>query len=106
MLLKIDNMFKIDFIALNESRMVQLQFATNRIKTGPLEPERQLPKVRDVITLPMTSRDVIILPPVTILLATLYNCFLTVADLQKRHKKFQALRYHIDVVRVHSKFVI
>ena len=89
MLVKIDNMFKIDFIALIESKMVQLQFATNRIKTGPLEPERQLPKVRDVITLPMTSRDVIILPPVTILLATLYNCFLTVADYKRDTRNFR-----------------
>ena len=31
--------FKIDFIALNESTMIQLQFATNRIKIGLFEPE-------------------------------------------------------------------
>ena len=32
---------------------------------------------------PMTSRDVIGLPPVTISLVTLYNCFLTVEDYTK-----------------------
>ena len=37
MLVKIDKMLKIDFIALSESKMIQLQFATNRIKIGPLE---------------------------------------------------------------------
>ena len=41
----------IDFIAINESRRIQLQFATNRIKIGPLEPEIQPPKVRNVVTL-------------------------------------------------------
>ena len=37
----IDRVFKIDFIALNESIRIQLQFATNRIKIGPLEPQIQ-----------------------------------------------------------------
>ena len=32
---------------------------------------------------PMMSRDVIGLPPVTISLVTLYNCFLTVEDYTK-----------------------
>ena len=38
---KIDNMFKIDFIGSNELRRIQLQFATNRIKISLLEPEIQ-----------------------------------------------------------------
>ena len=33
--------YKIDFIVLNEFRRIQLQFATNRIKIGPIEPEIQ-----------------------------------------------------------------
>ena len=33
--------FQNDFIALNESIRIQLQFATNRIKIGPLEPQIQ-----------------------------------------------------------------
>ena len=41
LLVKINRMFKIDFIALNQSKMIQLQFATSRIKIGPLEPEIQ-----------------------------------------------------------------
>ena len=36
---KTENMFEIDLIVLNESRRIQLQFATNRIKIGFLEPE-------------------------------------------------------------------
>ena len=36
----------------------------------------------------MTSRDVIGLPPVTISLVTLYNCFLTVEDYTKDTQKF------------------
>ena len=43
-LIKIDNMLEIDFIALNQSRMIQLQIATNRIKINPLEPEIQAAK--------------------------------------------------------------
>ena len=79
--MKIDNMFKIGFTALNESRRIQLQFATKRIKIGPLEPEIQPAKcARRHYAGPMTSRDVIGLPPVTISLSTLYNCFLTVED--------------------------
>ena len=38
---EIGNMFKIDFIALNESRRIQLQFVLNRIKITPLESEIQ-----------------------------------------------------------------
>ena len=34
-------MFKIDFIVLNESRKRHLQFTTNRIIIGPLEPKIQ-----------------------------------------------------------------
>ena len=70
---------KIDFIVLNESRMIQLQFATNRIQIGPLESE-PAKGVRRHYAGPMSSRDVISLPPVTISLATLYNCFLTMED--------------------------
>ena len=33
-LAKIDRVFKIDFIALNESKRIQLQFATNIIKSA------------------------------------------------------------------------
>ena len=47
--LKIDRMFKIDFIALNESKKIQLQFATNRIKIGLLETEMQPAKGARVI---------------------------------------------------------
>ena len=58
---------------------IQLQFATNRIKVGQLKPEMQPAKcARRHYAEPMTSRDVIGLPPVTISLVTLYNCFLTV----------------------------
>ena len=65
--------------------MIQLQFATNRIKIGPLEPEIQPAKgARSHYTVPMTSRDVISLQLVTISLVTLIcNCFLTVEDYTK-----------------------
>ena len=54
--------------------MIQLQFATTRIKIGPLEPEIQPAKgVRRYYAGPMTSRDVISLPLVTISLVTLYK---------------------------------
>ena len=82
--LKVDNMFEIDFIASNQSRTIQLQFATNRIKIGLLEPEIQLAKGEQRhYAGPMTSRDVIGLPPVTVSLATLYNCYLIVEDYTK-----------------------
>ena len=69
------------FHFLNESKRIQLQFASNRIKIGPLELEIQPAKgARRYYAWPMTSRDVIGLPPVTISLVTLYNCFLTVED--------------------------
>ena len=69
---KIDNSSKIDFIALNQSRRIQLQFSTNRIKIAPLEPEIQHSKVaRRHYALSKTSRDVIGLPPVTISLVIL-----------------------------------
>ena len=59
-LAKIDRVFKIYFIALNESRRIQLQFAINRIKIGPLETEMQPAKgERRHCAEPMTSRDVI-----------------------------------------------
>ena len=61
---------------------MNLQFATNRIKIGPLEPEIQPAKgeLRHYAGT-MTSRDVIVLPPVTI---SLYNNFsLTVEDYTK-----------------------
>ena len=81
---KIDSMFKIDFMSLNDSRRIQLQFATNRIKIGPLEPEIQPAKgARSHYTRPMTSRDVIGLSQVLISLVTLYNCLLTVEDYTK-----------------------
>ena len=64
--------------------MIQLQFATNIIKIGPLEPEIQPAKgARRHYAGPMTSRDVISLPPVTISLVTLENYFLTVEDYTK-----------------------
>ena len=69
-------MFMIDFIALNESRRIQLQFVTNRIKIGPLEPEIQPAKcARRHYAEPMMSRDVKDLPPVTISLVTIFFCF-------------------------------
>ena len=63
---KIDKIFKIYFIALNEfKKNIQLQFATNRIKISPLEQEIQPPKdARRHYAGPMTSRDVIGMPPV------------------------------------------
>ena len=69
----------------NESISIQLQFATNSIKFGPLEPEIQRAKVGALrhYAGPLTSRDVKGLPPVTISLVTLYNCFLTVEDYTK-----------------------
>ena len=66
---KIDIMFKIYFIDLNEARRIQLQFVINRFKIGPLEPEIQPAK---------GARRHRPLPSVTISLITLYNCFLTV----------------------------
>ena len=81
MSLKIDKMFKIDFIALNESIMIQLQFATNRIKIDPLEPVIESDKGKQShYARPLPSRDVISLQPLTISLVTLYNCFLTMQD--------------------------
>ena len=77
-------MFKIDFIALNESSRIQLQLARSRIKIGPLEQEIQPAKVaRRHCIGPMTSRDIIGLTPVTISLVTDYKCFLTVEDYTK-----------------------
>ena len=43
-LMKIDEMFQIKFIALNEYKRIQLRFATNRIKIGPLQSEIQSTK--------------------------------------------------------------
>ena len=62
----------------------QLQFSTNRIKIGPLEPEIQPEKcaLRHYAG-PMTSHDFIGLPPVTISLVTLDYCFFTVEDYTK-----------------------
>ena len=62
----------------------QLQFATNRIKIGPLEPEKQPEKcaLRHYAG-PITSHDFIGLPPVTISLVTLDYCFFTVEDYTK-----------------------
>ena len=77
-------MFKIDFIALHKSRMIQLQFATNKIKIGQLEPEIQPAKgARSHYAGHKMSRDVISLPPVKISLVTHYNFFLTVEDYTK-----------------------
>ena len=65
--MKLERSFKFDFIALNESKMIQLQFATNRIKIGPLEPEIQPVKgAQRHYAAPMTSRDITSLPPVII----------------------------------------
>ena len=78
-LAKIDRVFKIYFIASNESRRIQLQLATNRIKIRPLEPEIQPGKDgQRHYAGPITSRDVIGMPPKSISLVTLYNCFLTI----------------------------
>ena len=63
-LAKIVRVFKIDFIALSESKKIQLQFAINRIKIGPLEPEIQPAKgARRHYAGPITSSDVICQPP-------------------------------------------
>ena len=59
-------MFKIDFIALNESRRIQLQLVTNRIKIGRLKTEIQ--PAKGCVTLGI--------PPVTISFETIF--FLTV----------------------------
>ena len=77
-------MFKIDYIVSNESKIIQLQFATKRIKIGLLEREIQHAKgAWRHYAAPMTSRDVISLQPATISLVTLCNCFLTVGDCTK-----------------------
>ena len=86
-------MFKVYFIALNESRMIQLLFATNRIKIGPLKQEKQPAKgAQRHYGGPMMSRDVISLPPVTISLATLYNSFLTVGDYTKETQEISGVQ--------------
>ena len=91
-------MLKIDFIALNKSRRIQLQFATNRIKIGPLELEiRHAKGARRHYARPMTSCDVIGLPPVTILLVTLYNCFLTVEDYTKESRLTRNSRHSVTI---------
>ena len=91
MSLKIDKMFKIDFIALNESIMIQLQFATNRIKIDPLEPAIESDKGKQShYARPLPSRDVISLQPLTISLVTLYNCFLTMQDYAKETQEISA----------------
>ena len=80
--------------------MIQLRFATNKIKIGPLEPEINPAKfAQRHYAMPMTSHDVIGPPLSTISLVEFYNCFLTVEDILKTHKKFQTIRYHADVVR-------
>ena len=76
--------------ALSEFRSIQLQFATNRIKIGPLEPEIQPSKVE--------RREVIGMPLVTISLVTLYNCFLTVENYTKDTQEISGTQY-TDVVR-------
>ena len=82
-LAKIVRVFRIDFIALNESRRIHLQFATNRIKIGPLKPEIQPAKgAQRRYVGPVMSRDALRLPPVTISLVTLYNCFFNCVKLQ------------------------
>ena len=58
--MRIQKVFKIDIIALNESSRIQLQFASNRIKIGPLEPEIQPAKcARRHYAWSLTSLDVI-----------------------------------------------
>ena len=92
-LVKNRHMFEIDFIASNESRMIQLQFTTNRIEIGPLEPEIQPAKgERRHYAGPMT-RDVISLPPVTISLVIHYNCFLTVEDYTKETQEISGVQF-------------
>ena len=92
-LVNIDKMFKIYFIALNVSRMIQLQFATNRIKIHSLEPDVQPSKyVRRLFAGPMASREVMSLPPVRISLVTLYNCFLTVEDYTKETQEISGTK--------------
>ena len=87
-LVKIDRMFKIDFIALNESKMIQLQFATSRLKIGPLEPEIHPVKSawRRYVG-PVTSRDVISLKTSNNITCNTYNYFLTVEDYTKETQK-------------------
>ena len=71
---------------MNVATRIQLQlFTTNRIKMGLLEPARRYSDkgARCHNAGPVTSDDVIGLPPVTISLATLYNCFLSVEDYTK-----------------------
>ena len=71
---KTENMFEIDLIVLNESRRIQLQFATNRIKIGLLEPEiTSLHWAYDV-----TSRHRPAAGNNIANLVILCNCFLTV----------------------------
>ena len=83
-LAKIDEVLKFDFIALNESRRIQLQFSINRIKIGQIEPEIQPAKgAQGLYAGPMTWRDVIGLLPVVKSLVTLYICFLIVEDYTK-----------------------
>ena len=95
---KIDNTFKIDFIALNESRRIQLQFATDRMKIGSKELETQPAKgARHHYAGVMTSRDVIGLPPVT-----LCNCLLTVEDYTKETRNFRHYFSKTDEKRTHA----
>ena len=67
------------------------------IRTGDTAYQR----VRRHYAGPMTSCDVIGLPPVTISLVTLYNCFFTVEDFTKDTQEISGslLSFHTDVVR-------
>ena len=93
--------FKNSFIAFNKTKRIQLQFATNRIKIGLLEPEIEPAKAvaRRHYAGPMKSRDVIGLLSVTISLVTLSVVLCLRMYICKTHKKFQVLSYHTDVVR-------
>ena len=74
--MRIDNTFKIDFIPLNEFRRIQIQFATNRIKIGLLEPEIQPSKC--CATSLRNAFDVMGQPPVAIRCVIIFVLFLTV----------------------------
>ena len=99
--MKVDHMFKIDFIALNESRKFWLQFATDRIKIGPLEPEIQPAKgARRHFAGPMTSLDIMGLPPIPISLVTLYNCLLTVEKISGTQLPYRRCERRIFFINI------
>ena len=97
---KIDRTFKIYFIAYYESKRFQLQFATNRIKIGPLEPEIQ--PVKGCPTSLRWAYDVTWRHTPTagnMSFVTIFISFWLWKYICKTHKKFQVLNYHTEVVR-------